>query len=45
LFAGAAGLAEAVIAPQSAAAPAAGDLSHAALHGLSLDGLSFRAER
>src|SRR5215207_1342062 len=34
LFAGAAGLAEAVIAPQSAAAPAAGDLSQAALHGL-----------
>src|SRR5829696_9753671 len=34
LFAGAAGLAEAVIAPQAAAAPAAGDLSQAALHGL-----------
>ena len=34
LFAGAAGLAEAVIAPRSAAAPPAGDLSHAALHGL-----------
>ena len=34
LFAGAAGLAEAVIAPQAVAAPAAGDLSQAALHGL-----------
>ena len=34
LFAGAAGLAEAVIAPQAAAAPPTGDLSHAALHGL-----------
>jgi len=34
LFAGAARLAEAVIAPQSAAAPPTGDLSHAALHGL-----------
>jgi DNA-binding NarL/FixJ family response regulator len=34
LFAGAAGLAEPVIAPQAAAAPAAGDLSQAALHGL-----------
>ena len=34
LFAGAAGLAEAVIAPRSAAAPVAGDLSQAALHGL-----------
>ena len=34
LFAGAAGLAEAVIAPRSAAAPVVGDLSQAALHGL-----------
>ena len=34
LFAGAAGLAEAVIAPPSAAAAAPGDLSQAALHGL-----------
>ena len=34
LFAGAAGLAEPVIAPQSAGAAPPGDLSHAALHGL-----------
>ena len=34
LFAGAAGLAEAVIAPRSAAAPPAGNLSQSALHGL-----------
>ncbi|HZO60167.1 MAG TPA: AAA family ATPase [Solirubrobacterales bacterium] len=34
LFAGAAGLAEVVIAPQAAAAPPTGDLSRAALHGL-----------
>src|SRR5215216_5432247 len=34
LFAGAAGLAEAAIAPRSAMAPPAGDPSHAVLHGL-----------
>jgi len=34
LFAGAAGLAEAVIAPRAAVAPPTGDLSHAAMHGL-----------
>ena len=34
LFAGAAGLAEAVVNPRSAAATPAGDLSHASLHGL-----------
>jgi hypothetical protein len=34
LLDGAAGLAEAVVGPRSAVAPPAGDLSHAALHGL-----------